>query len=97
MITLLHLTLNSSPIQQIRKTPHKPLKLDPLPDLEHHVVEIVLKGLAVLGLLGLLLELGLGLGAGTAAARLAVLLRLVPLLLLLAVHLCRGAGWQLHA
>lgn len=56
-------------------------------DLEDLVVEVILKGFAVFRVLLLLLELFVGLGAGAAARPLALLLRLVPLLLLVAVHL----------
>lgn len=56
-------------------------------DLEDFVVEVILKGFAVFRVLLLLLELFVGLGAGAAARPLALLLRLVPLLLLVAVHL----------
>lgn len=56
-------------------------------DLEDLVVEVILKGFAVFRVLLLLLELFVGLRAGAAARPLALLLRLVPLLLLVAVHL----------
>lgn len=55
--------------------------------LKDFVVEVILKGFAVFRVLFFLLELFVGFGAGAAARPLALLLRLVPLLLLVVVHL----------
>lgn len=55
--------------------------------LKDFIVEVILKGFAVLRVLFLLLELLVSFGAGAASCTLALLLRLVPLLLLVTVHL----------
>lgn len=55
--------------------------------LEDFVVEVILKGFAVFRVLFFLLELLVSFGAGAAVRPLALLLRLVPLLLLVTVHL----------
>lgn len=55
--------------------------------LKDFVVEVILKGFAVFRVLFFLLELLVSFWAGAAAHPLALLLRLVPLLLLVTVHL----------
>lgn len=66
------------------------------PDLEDLVVQVVLEGLAVLCLLGLLLQLCVRLGTSATAPPLAGLVRLVPLLFLVGVQVGRSPRWQFH-
>lgn len=64
--------------------------------LKDFIVEVILKGLAILRVFLLLLELLVCFGAGAAASPGALLLCLVPLLLLVTIHL-GGQSWrQLH-
>lgn len=60
-------------------------------------MKVVLEGLAVLYLFLLLLQLIVRLGAGTAPAPRGGLIRVVPLLLVLAVQVGGFTGWQLHS
>ena len=69
---------------------------DVLLDLKDFIVQVILKGFAVLWILFLFLELLVGFGAGAASCPLALLFRLVPLLLLVTVHLSWHPWWQLH-
>lgn len=74
----------------------KVLSREVLLHLKNFIVEVVLKSLAVLQLLLLLLELLVRFGAGTTSCAGSLLLRLVPLLLLVSVHLSRYPRGQLH-
>lgn len=60
-------------------------------------MEVILKGLAVRYLLLLLLDLHFRLWASAAPAPRVGLFCSVPLLLVFAVEVGRGAGWQLHS
>lgn len=68
---------------------HTKMKIASIPDLKDFIVEIILKGLAVVYLLLLLLQLVVSLGAGAAPAPRGGLVRVVPLLFFFAVQMRR--------
>lgn len=68
-----------------------------LPDLKDFIVEVVFKGFPVLQVFFLFLELFFSFRTSATFLPLALVLRLVPLLLLVTVHLCGHPRRQLHA
>lgn len=64
--------------------------------LKDFIVEVILKGFAVLRVFFLLLELLVGFGTGAASRPRALLLCLVPLLLLVTFDLSGQSRRQLH-